>query len=100
MVVAESLRWLSVTVNSPSLLGSAALSSLAVILTSPASSSDIVTLAAFSIPIDTSVSPDVIESSVIVTLSLSSSNKSSRTMTSIVAVVWPARIVTEPLSVV
>ncbi len=82
------------TVNCPLLLGSAASASLATIETTAVSSSltvNVVTLAFES----TVTSGSFVPSNVSVTVSSSSSTRSSITLTSIVAVVSPAAMVTE-----
>ncbi len=98
MTVSVSLMLESVTVYWPLLVGSAAAGSLAAMVTSAASSSAMVTVAALVAPIETSASPAVTVFSVTVTVSLSSMSESSTTVRSIVAAVFPARIVTAPAS--
>ena len=62
MVVSESLGLLSETVNRPSSLGSPAIASLAVMVTSAVSSSEMVRLAVLVGPTVISLSPDATES--------------------------------------
>ena len=86
------------TVNWPWSAGSAAKASFATIVTSALSLSAIVTASVFEVPIAMSASPLVIPVSVTVAVSAFSTSASSSVVTSINAVVSPARIVTVPES--
>ncbi len=96
MVVSVPLALDSETVNWPSSPGSAAVGSLATKVTSAESSSVMVTESAAEAPINSAEAPAVIESRVIVNVSVSSTMLSFRTLMSIKAVVVPAAIVTLP----
>ena len=94
--MATSAAWVMVTVNWPPLEGSAALGSLAAMLTVAASLSVMFTVALTVALRVTCGSPEVMVPSVTITVSVASSTRSSITVTSMVAVVLNAAIVNVP----
>ncbi len=97
MTVSLSLAVDRLMVNWPLLLGSAAVSSLAMTVTLAVSSSAMVTVAELAPGVASiAMSVSSVPVSVRMTVSESSSNALSIVSTSIVAVVWPAEIVTLP----